>query len=80
MQEAEIQAIVQAVLAEINKRQGTNNGATQTTAVSSSNELHIDLPDPTEEAALDSFASTPPSEPGRTVISAPSLWSREDSQ
>ena len=35
---------------------------------------------PTEEAALDSFAGTTPSEPGRTVISAPSLWSREDSR
>ncbi|NJN99282.1 MAG: hypothetical protein HC875_36905 [Anaerolineales bacterium] len=29
MQEAEIQAIVQAVLAEINKRQDKNNGASQ---------------------------------------------------
>lgn len=35
---------------------------------------------PDEEAALASFASTPPSEPGRTVLSASSLWSREDSR
>jgi ethanolamine ammonia-lyase small subunit len=51
MQEAEIQAIVQAVLAEINKRQGTSNGAAQAAAVSGGNGLVIDLPDPTEEAA-----------------------------
>ncbi len=50
MQEAEIQAIVQAVLAEINKRQGASNGATQTPAFSSGGP-HIDLPDPTDEVA-----------------------------
>lgn len=50
MQEAEIQAIVQAVLAEINKRPGTNGGATQA-ATATAGGLRIDLPDPTDEAA-----------------------------
>jgi ethanolamine ammonia-lyase small subunit len=50
MQEAEIQAIVQAVLAEINKQQGASNGTTPA-ATASGGELHIDLPDPTEESA-----------------------------
>ena len=51
MQEAEIQAIVQAVLAEINKRQGASNGATPAATASGGGGLHIDLPDPTEETA-----------------------------
>ena len=49
MQEAEIQAIVQAVLAEINKRQGANGSAAPTATAGDG--PHIDLPDPTEEAA-----------------------------
>jgi ethanolamine ammonia-lyase small subunit len=49
MQEAEIQAIVQAVLSEINKRQGAGNGAAQAAASVSGGRLTIDLPDPTEE-------------------------------
>lgn len=50
MQEAEIQAIVQAVLAEINKRQDKNNGASQP-VTNAAGGPHIDLPDPTDEAA-----------------------------
>jgi ethanolamine ammonia-lyase small subunit len=48
MQEAEIQAIVQAVLAEIKKRQGANGGASPT-ATTAAGGLSIDLPDPTAE-------------------------------
>lgn len=47
MQEAEIQAIVKAVLAEINRRQGGSNDAFQTPAASGGGGLTIDLPDPT---------------------------------
>lgn len=49
MQEAEIQAIVQAVLAEINKRQGANGSAAP--VETAGNGPHIDLPDPTVETA-----------------------------
>ncbi len=47
MQEAEIQAIVRAVLAEIDRRQGGSNGISQTLAASGRGGLTIDLPDPT---------------------------------
>jgi ethanolamine ammonia-lyase small subunit len=50
MQEAEIQAIVQAVLAEITKRPGANGGAAQM-ASAKGNGPAVDLPDPTDEAA-----------------------------
>jgi ethanolamine ammonia-lyase small subunit len=50
MQEAEIQAIVQAVLTEINKRQGASQLATLAGGPRE-NGLVIDLPDPTDEAA-----------------------------
>jgi ethanolamine ammonia-lyase small subunit len=50
MQEAEIQAIVQAVLAEITKRPGANDGAAQA-ASTGGNGPAVDLPDPTDEAA-----------------------------
>ncbi|GIK40146.1 MAG: ethanolamine ammonia-lyase small subunit [Chloroflexota bacterium] len=50
MQEAEIQAIVQAVLAEITKRPGANGGAAQTPSARGNGPV-VDLPDPTDEAA-----------------------------
>lgn len=50
MQEAEIQAIVQAVLAEITKRPGANGGAAQAPSAGG-NGPAVDLPDPTGEAA-----------------------------
>ncbi|MCL4303276.1 MAG: ethanolamine ammonia-lyase subunit EutC [Anaerolineae bacterium] len=50
MQEAEIQAIVQAVLAEISKRPGANGGAAQT-VTARGNGPAVDLPDPTDESA-----------------------------
>lgn len=52
MRESDIAAIVQAVLAEINKRQPANGGSAQTESGSTSADgVNIDLPDPTEEAA-----------------------------
>ncbi|MFN8458822.1 MAG: ethanolamine ammonia-lyase light chain EutC, partial [Anaerolineae bacterium] len=50
MQEAEIQAIVQAVLSEINRQQDSRNGVTQAAAASTGG-AYIDLSDPTEEGA-----------------------------
>jgi ethanolamine ammonia-lyase small subunit len=62
MQETEIQAIVQAVLAEINKQPGANGSATQT-AAARGNGPAIDLPDPTDEATRRAPGVTNPIDP-----------------
>jgi ethanolamine ammonia-lyase small subunit len=52
MRESEIEAIVQAVLAKINKQQSTNGGPAQTTSSATmADGVSIDLADPTAEVA-----------------------------